>query len=71
MWERDTSYTCLILHFTEIASMSKKVVSRNVIAAMFVDENKDLSLASFVRPPAIVYYIIVICVFRDWLQTIY
>ena len=29
-------------------------------------QTKDLSLAVFVRPPAIVHYIIVICVARDW-----
>ena len=33
-------------------------------------KTKDLSLASFVHPPAIVHYLIVICVSRDWLQTI-
>ena len=34
-------------------------------------KTKDLSLAPFVRPPAIVDYIIVISVSGDWLQTIY
>ena len=34
-------------------------------------KTKDLSLASFVLPPAIVHYIIVICVSRDRLQTTY
>ena len=34
-------------------------------------KTKDLSLASFVRPPEIVHYSIVICVSRDWLQTNY
>ena len=34
-------------------------------------KTKDLSLAPFVRPPAIVHWSIVICVSRDWLQTIY
>ena len=38
---------------------------------MLVDETKDLSLAPFVCPPAIVHYVIVICVSRDWLQTSY
>ena len=33
-------------------------------------KTKDLSLAPFVRPPAIVHCTIVICVSRDWLQTI-
>ena len=31
----------------------------------------DLSLASFVRPPAFVRFTIVICVSRDWLKTTY
>ena len=31
----------------------------------------DLSLAPFVRPQALVYYIMVFCVSRDWLKTIY
>ena len=34
-------------------------------------ETKDLSLAALVRPPAIVHFSIVMCVSRDWLQTIY
>ena len=33
-------------------------------------KTKDLSLAPFVRPSAIVHYIIVICVSRCWLQII-
>ena len=32
-------------------------------------KTKDLSLAPFVRPPAIVHCSIGICVSRDWLQT--
>ena len=32
-------------------------------------KTKDLSLAPFVRPPAIVHWSIVICVSRGWLQT--
>ena len=31
----------------------------------------DISLASFVRPPAFVPFTIVTCVSRDWLQTTY
>ena len=38
---------------------------------MLVDENKDLSLASFVRPPEVVYFSIVIGVPRGWLKTSY
>ena len=34
-------------------------------------KTKDLSLAAFVRPPAIVHFSIVICVSRDCLQTTY
>ena len=32
-------------------------------------KTKDRSLAPFVRPPAVVHYIIVICVSEGWLQT--
>ena len=39
--------------------------------AMLVNETKDLSLAPFVGPPAIVQCRIVICVSREWLQTTY
>ena len=34
-------------------------------------KTKDLSLASFVRPPEVVYFSIVIGVSRDWLKTSY
>ena len=34
-------------------------------------KTKDLSLASFVRPPEVVYFSIVIFVSRAWLKTSY
>ena len=34
-------------------------------------KTNDLSLAHFFRPPSIVHYLIVFCISRDWLQTIY
>ena len=34
-------------------------------------KTRDLSLAPFVRPPAIVHCSIIICVSRDWLQITY
>ena len=38
---------------------------------MLLDETKDLSLASFVCPPEVVHFSIVIGVSSDWLKTSY
>ena len=57
----------------EVSPSSASLVSRNrwfsrfVIAAMLVDE----SLASFVRPPEVVHFTIVIGVSRGGLKTTY
>ena len=54
----------------EITEQVNRWFSRYVTAATsWWKKTKDLSLAHFVRPPAIVHCSIIICVPRDWLQT--
>ena len=52
-------------------SLKAWMVTSYVIAVMLVDENKRSLLVPSLHPPAIVHYIIVIRVSRDWLQTTY
>ena len=45
--------------------------SCDVIAAMLMEEKKNISLVSFLRPTEVVHFSIVIIVSRGWLKTSY